>query len=204
MLENIYSQFIIPGLWEIGIFIAIFAESLPFIGALVPGGVIVLFLAGLFSKTGHLNIFVSLAVCFLASFTIDLYGYHIGKKKGEEWIHKYSKLILIKKDFLHKIADLLKKHPTRLLIVGKFNPATRSMTPFMAGMKGVDYSKFRKITLLNSLIWVTIFFGLGYLIGTGMGYVEFLGKFAIIFSLGLFFAAYILYLVKEKKAKLAN
>jgi membrane-associated protein len=195
MIADLYSHLIVPTLWEIGIFIAIFAESIPFIGAFVPGGAIVLFLTGFFSKSGGLNIFVSWLVCFVASYSIDLYGYHIGKTKGKVWIGKYSKYFLIKESFIHSVGDLLKNHPIKSLVFGKFNPATRSMSPFIAGMKEIDSKEFRKISLFTSAIWVSFFLGIGYLLGKGVGYIRTLGKFAVIFSVCIFLFVYFFYLI---------
>jgi membrane-associated protein len=182
---------------EIFIFLAVFAESIPFIGALVPGGVIIVFLAGGFAKAGYLPIITTFVVCFFASFTIDLFGYWVGKVRGEKILHKYSKYVLVKKDFLHRIADLLREHPTKLLIGGKFNPATRSIAPFMAGLKYLEFKKFVTISIISSLLWVSVFYLLGMLVGKGLTTAKLLGKWAVIITFIIFLILYLVYLIRQ-------
>jgi membrane-associated protein len=200
MTLEIYTIFSIL-FFQVIFFIAIFAEALPFIGALVPGGAIALFLAGLFTKTGDGSFWLTWVVCFGASFSSDLYGYHLGKTWGERWIHKYSKYVLIKKEFLHRIADLLKQHPGKLLIFGKFNPVTRSIAPFMSGMKKIGPNKFRLLSIINSALWVSVFMGSGYLIGRGIDSIRFVARIVIITTIMLFILGYSFYLIREKIRK---
>ena len=44
------------------VFILLFLESLPFIGAFIPGGILVLFLGGFIAKLGFMNIWVMMGV----------------------------------------------------------------------------------------------------------------------------------------------
>ena len=196
-MHEIYMHFIIPLLWEIGIFIAIFAESIPFIGGFIPGGIIVLFLGGLFSRFGYLNIGVTLIVCFLASYSIDLFGYYLGKNKGRKLIHKYAKYFLIKRELVNKISALLRKHPTRISIISKFNPATRSIIGFTAGVSHVNFKKYRKVSMISSASWVIVFVGIGYLFGTGLESARMLGRIAAVVTFILLVGFYLLYLCRE-------
>lgn len=205
MNSEFYMRILGEFLWEIGIFVAIFAESVPFIGALIPGGAIILFLAGFYSRFGSLNIYVTWLVCFLASYSIDLFGYYVGKRWGNKWISKYSKYFMIRECFIHKLADILKKHAVKGLVIGKFNPATRSMGPFVAGMKELEYQKFNKISLLASALWVTFFVWIGYFVGSGVEKISLYGKIAIVLTICGFLFLYFTYLIihklREKKYK---
>ncbi len=188
----------------LGIFIALFLESFPFLGALIPGGIIVIFFVGTLARRGYLNPWLTFLVCVLASFSVDLFGYFLGRKRGEALIHKYSKYLLIKKEFLHKLADILKRHPKRLLILGKFNPATRSIVPFMSGMKKIPSEQFILYSLVNTLLRAGIFFGLVFLFGKGVQTATWLGKMAVIGTIALFLIGYFIYLIRDIVRKKKN
>jgi len=186
------------------IFLALFLESFPFLGAFIPGGIIVVFLAGLFSRTGQLNTTITFLVCLAASFLADLFGYFLGSKYGEKILKKYKRILFIKTDFLHRVCNVVKAHPIKLLVFGKFNPATRSISPFMAGLKKLPPQKFILISITSTLLWVSAFFFMGYLLGKGITTVQALGKWVIISTVILFLLIYLIYLIvshRREKAK---
>jgi membrane protein DedA with SNARE-associated domain len=178
-------------------FMAIFLESFPIIGAFVPGGVIILFFVGTLSRIGYLNPVLTFFVCIFASLIVDNFGYRLGKRNGQKWIHKYSKYILIKKNFIYSLSNLLKKHPTKLLLFGKFNPATRSMIPFLSGMKKTPFKRFVSLNIINTFFWVTTFFGMGYIFGTGIKTATYLGKIVVIGTVIFLVGGYFIYLIRD-------
>jgi membrane-associated protein len=197
MFQQIYTEIIVPTLWQIGIFIAIFFESFPFIGALIPGGAILIFLAGLFSKLGYLNPWITFIICFIASFSSDMFGYYLGKNHSE-YIKKYSKYILIKKEFIDSISRVIKRKRKRYLFFGKFNPATRAIVPFLIGMQHIGYRRYIKISFINTLIWAGFFFFIGFFLGKGIERIKYLGGILVTISFILFIIIYITYLVYKK------
>jgi len=177
------------------ILIVLFIESFPFIGALIPGGAVVVFVTGTLSRINYLNTFLAFTTCVFASLSIDIFGFYIGRKKGEYLIHKYSRYLLVKKEFIHKLAELIRRHPIKLLLFGKFNPATRSIAPFMIGMKSMSGKKFVLLSTVNSFLWISVFFGLGFIFGDGIKVATIIGKWAVIITFILFVLGYITYLI---------
>jgi len=188
-------------LFQIFLFVAIFAESFPFLGALVPGGAILLFFAGVFAKVGTINIWATLIVCYAASVSIDFYGYKLGKEQGETMMNKFLKYVRIKEGFVHKLAEIIVVHPCKTLILGKFNPVTRSISPFMAGMKGLDKKRFSILNYINSAIWVLFFVGIGYVFGHGLKMIKFLQNWVIFVTIALFIILYLVYLAYDSLKK---
>lgn len=190
-------QLFISILFQILLFIALFLESFPLFGAIIPGGAILIFIAGMLSKVGEINIFISFVVCVCASFLADMVGYRIGYSKGEAWVDKYSKFILIRSSFIHAIAGKLNNHPKKALIFGKFNPATRSIIPLLIGIKKLPWANLVLISLMSSVIWVSVFFTLGFIFGKGVGTITLLGKISIIGTVIFFFLLYFIYLLRQ-------
>ncbi len=188
---------IIQILIEIFLFVALFLESFPLFGALVPGGAILIFIAGMFSKFGTLNGIITLTVCIGASISADIFGYWIGITKGDRWVNRYSRFLLIKSSFIYAIAEKLKNHPKKALILGKFNPATRSIMPLLVGIKKIKWENFIITSIISSIIWVTTFFLIGFAFGKGIGIITFLGKLAIIVTFISFLLIYFVYLIRQ-------
>lgn len=182
---------------QLSLFLAIFIEGSPFIGALIPGGIIALFFAGVFSRIGTLNLYFSLISAFAGTLSIDFISYYLGSRHGEKTIHKYSKYILVKREFIHKIADLIKIHPYKTLIFGKFNPATRAVAPFMAGMKHIGKTKYIIINILASASWVSALMFAGYFFGGGFKIIKFIEGWLMYSTIIFFIFAYIFYLVYD-------
>lgn len=70
------------------LFIFSFAEGLPIIGSILPGGTIAIF-AGSLASQGLLSPLTSIFIIALASFLGDMVGFFIGKRfKNLKWIKK--------------------------------------------------------------------------------------------------------------------
>lgn len=181
------------------IFSALFFESLPFIGTIVPGGLILVFFVGFFSKIGFLNPFLSFTICVLAFFLADLVGFHLGMKKGEKVITKCSKYFFLKEEFLHKIANKISNHPKKSLFFGKLNPLVRCFLPFFHGMKKTNKKYFLILSLISNLLVVSTFFFFGYFIGKGVKTIKFLFEAVFLLTAIVFLISYLYYLRGLKK-----
>jgi membrane-associated protein len=147
------------------VFAILFLESIPFFGAFIPGGTILLILSGLLVKLGFFSLWKILLVAFFASVTIDVLGYLWGRRVEKDFLHKYARFLLVKKETLEKVGKIVHGHTGKSLIFGRLNPVTRSIAPFIVGTENVGFWKFFFWNIVGGALWVTLFIFLGYIFG---------------------------------------
>ena len=124
------------------LFLVIFIETglvaMPFL----PGDSL-LFTAGLFARTGHLNMAYLLFLLFIAAVLGDNCNYWIGRKIGVRiFDFKIKGKVLVKKEYLDKTHEFFEKHGTKAIIMARFVPFVRTFAPFAAGIGEMNYKKF--------------------------------------------------------------
>ena len=99
------------------LFLIIFIETglvaMPFL----PGDSL-LFTAGLFCKSGELNLFFLLPLLFLAAFLGDQINYWVGRNIGLRVFNlQWRGKPIVKKEYLEKTSDFFQKHGTKAIIL---------------------------------------------------------------------------------------
>jgi len=173
------------------VFLAIFVESLPFVGLFVPGGAIILIISGILTAAGFFTLWKVMLVALISSILADNIGYFLGRKNN---IKIFSEEGFIRKHVISRIKRVGRKYSGRTLIVGKMNPATRSICPFVVGCEGVGYKKFFIFNLVGGTVWVFVFVMIGYIFRESFSGVSSMEDFVLIFTIimGIFILAYIL------------
>ena len=147
------------------VFIAIFLESFPFLGAFIPGGMIALLVCGFLAKLGYFVFWEIVLVGVMASITVDIFGYFFGRSRRSGFLCRHARIFLIKRRTIEKVAKVVHGHTGKSLILGRLNPITRSIAPFIVGNERVPFGKFLFFSLIGSVIWVGSFMFLGYILG---------------------------------------
>ena len=182
------------------LFLVIFVETglvaMPFL----PGDSL-LFTAGLFARTGHLNLAYLLGLLFIAAVLGDNLNYWIGRKIGLKVFGiKIKGKQLVKKEHLDKTHSFYEKYGTKAIIMARFVPFVRTFAPFAAGIAEMDYKKFLRFDLLGGALWIFSLTMAGYLLGN----VEWIRKHIDLVCLGIIFisvAPVIAGVLKGKKNK---
>jgi len=182
------------------LFLVIFIETglvaMPFL----PGDSL-LFTAGLFARTGHLNMSYLLILLFIAAVLGDNCNYWIGRKIGINIFNlKLKGKPLVKKEYLEQTHVFFEKHGTKAIIMARFVPFVRTFAPFAAGIGEMNYRKFLSFDLLGGALWIGSLTTAGYLLGE----VQFIRKHIDLVCLGIIFisvAPIILSAIKARAAK---
>ncbi|MEI6019690.1 MAG: VTT domain-containing protein [Bacteroidota bacterium] len=182
------------------LFLVIFIETglvaMPFL----PGDSL-LFTAGLFARTGHLNMSYLLILLFIAAVLGDNSNYWIGRKIGVNIFNiKLKGKALVKREYLDKTHEFFEKHGTKAIIMARFVPFVRTFAPFAAGIGEMNYRKFLSFDLLGGALWIGSLTTAGYLLGE----VAFIRKHIDLVCLGIIFisvAPIILSALRAKSAK---
>jgi undecaprenyl-diphosphatase len=162
------------------LFLTTFLEGIPLAGMAIPGHVAII-LGGFLAKIGALNIWWVLILSSLGAILGDCMGFYLGRKYGLSLIDKLRPYFFIRNEHIEKAQNLLARHTGKSMIIGRFNPVTRALMPFLVGANQTPTRRFWLFNIIGGISWVVISVGVGYLFGASYhAAVGFLGKFVVI------------------------
>lgn len=165
------------------LFLVIFIETglvaMPFL----PGDSL-LFTAGLFARTGHLDLTYVLSLLFIAAILGDNVNYWLGRTVGLKVFQlKLKGKPIVKQEYLDKTHSFYEKYGTKAIIMARFVPFVRTFAPFAAGIAQMNYKKFFSFDVLGGALWIFSLTMAGFLLGN----VEFIRKHIDLVCLGIIF-----------------
>lgn len=163
------------------LFLIIFVETglvaMPFL----PGDSL-LFTAGLFARTGHLDMAYLFGLLFVAAVLGDNSNYWIGRTIGiRVFDFKIRGRAIVKKEYLDKTQEFFEKYGTKAIIMARFVPLVRTFAPFAAGVGRMNYKKFFAYDVLGGVLWIGGLLAAGYLLGE----VQFIRKHIDLVCIGI-------------------
>jgi membrane protein DedA with SNARE-associated domain len=97
----------------------------------------------------------------------DYASFLLGRRYGWPLIDRLRKYFFIKDAHLEKAKRLLDAHTGKALVIGRFNPVTRGIMPFLVGANRAPYKSFWFYNGLGAVLWVVLSVALGYCLGLG-------------------------------------
>jgi len=190
---DVFSNYVIeiltgisPLFQMVGISAFSYAEGLPIIGSILPGGTVAL-LAGSLSATGVFSPYLAFIVIAVSSFFGDMTGFFLGKKfKEKVWIKK-----IVNSEKHQKSWDLFDRHLAIISIFGKLIPVVRSTPSIFAAVRGVRTRRYMVYSFLGSFLWAFSGVFLGKIL------TEFLGKKAIPLIFGFLILSVVIVLLRQ-------
>lgn len=149
-----------------GIFAIVFAETGLLIGLFLPGDSL-LFTAGLLASEGTLDLRVLLAVCFVAAVAGDSVGYALGVRYGRRLFERESGRFF-QRGHLLRTEEFFARHGGRAVVLARFLPVLRTMTPVVAGIGAMRYRRFLAFNVLGGLLWAVGVTLAGYALGSAI------------------------------------
>lgn len=148
------------------LFMIIFIETGLVVMPFLPGDSL-LFVAGSLAAIGSLNIFYLLGLLIVAAILGDNINYWVGRYFGErvtEW-KLFGKRLVRDKD-LEKTHGYFEKYGVRTIIIARFVPIVRTITPFVAGVGKMDYrKKFLPYDIMGGILWIGLLLSAGFIFG---------------------------------------
>lgn len=180
------------------LFLVIFIETglvaMPFL----PGDSL-LFTAGLFARSGYLNMSYLMILLFIAAVLGDNINYWVGRKIGIKVFDlKLKGRPLVKHEYLTKTHEFFEKHGTKAIIMARFVPFVRTFAPFAAGVGEMNYKKYLMFDVIGGALWIGSLTTAGYLLGE----VEFIRKHIDLVCLGIIFISVLPILLNILKARM--
>jgi membrane-associated protein len=162
-LEHIVSAY---GIWVYAILFAIvFSETGLVITPFLPGDAL-LFAIGAYCVShpdAGLKWPVAMGLLFIAAILGNFLNFASGSTLGGK-IFKENALVL-KKAYLDKTHLFFEKHGAKAIIMARFLPIFRTLSPFVAGMASMDRRKFAIYTVVGSFLWVFLMMIAGVIFG---------------------------------------
>ncbi len=162
------------------LFLLSLLEGIPIIGQFVPGHTLVI-LSGFLAKVNILDLQTVIILSIAGAMIGDVAGFLIGKKYGFNFLKKFGKYVFMNEERLNKVKELIYSNAGKTIILGRFSPFTRQLTPFIVGASGIHINKFWLFDFLGVFVWSIASVGIGYIFGASYHAVaEILGKFIVI------------------------
>jgi undecaprenyl-diphosphatase len=143
-----------PSLVGLLILISAFLEAIPVVGSLFPGSAIVMVLSGAVGAAGG-PILPLVAWGGLGGFAGDILGYWIGRRYGvtlrETWPFATRPALW------EGVARVLNTHGGKSVVVSRFLPGARAVTPIAAGALGMPIPFFFTTSVIAALAWAMVY-----------------------------------------------
>ena len=167
------------------LFVTSIVEGIPILGQFVPGQTIVI-ISGFLAKLDILNLMIIIPVVIMGAMIGDISGFFLGKKYGLSLLNRFGPYFFLKEEYINKILKLIKEHKAKTMILGRFNPISRTLTPFMVGASGMNTKIFWFWDFIGVFIWTISSVLVGYVFGASYHLAsKVLGKYILIaISLG--------------------
>ena len=143
---------------EAVLFWVVFLEQ---IGLPIPA-IPVLIAAGALVGTGKMSGIVALVLPIIASLVPDVSWYGLGRHSGGKVLGLLCRISLEPDSCVRKTENMFMRHGARSLLVAKFIPGLSTVTPPLAGIVGMPFSRFLLYDGLGVAIWVGVCVGLGW------------------------------------------
>lgn len=157
-----------------------FAETGAFVGLLVPGETVMI-LGGAVAGQGATDLYLTIALAWVAAVCGDSTSFFIGRRLGREFLLKHGPRFGLEQERLHQVEDFFTRHGGKTIFLGRFVGFVRAFAPFIAGSSGMRYRMFIPYSVLGCGVWVSSAVVVGYLfsrsIDTALNYA---GKGALL------------------------
>jgi membrane-associated protein len=144
------------------LFVIVFFDTALIILSFLPGDSL-LFTAGALAAFGSLDLFWLLLLALVATILADSLNYLIGDRGGRRLL--VGRLPFTQPKHMERTSRFFATHGRTAVIMARFIPWVRSLTPFVAGMSLMPYRRFLYYNVIGGLLWVGIFVLGGYFFG---------------------------------------
>lgn len=144
------------------LFLIIFGETgfvvLPFL----PGDSL-LFIAGAFGASGHIDPMLLSLLLIVAAVTGNTLNYAIGRYIGPRVFS--MNLRFLDRDALMRTHAFYEKHGGKTIVLSRFIPLIRTFAPFVAGVAEMSVARFQLFNITGGVLWVGALVAAGYFFG---------------------------------------
>jgi membrane protein DedA with SNARE-associated domain len=141
------------------VFLAPLLENTIFLGALVPG-LLIMMLAGLSAHDGLIDLWKAIPLAIAGAWIGDTISYGIGRF-GWQRLGPESRLVKMSE----RMREPLLKHSTWVVLLYHFAGYSRTIGPAASGFLRIPFRRWLLLDYAGSALWVVVFMSIGYLLG---------------------------------------
>ena len=157
-----------------------FAETGAFVGLLVPGETVMI-LGGAVAGQGATDLYVTIALAWVAAVAGDTTSFFIGRRLGRDFLLRHGPRFGLDHDRLHQVEDFFSRHGGKTIFLGRFVGFVRAFAPFIAGSSGMRFKQFFPYSVLGCGLWVSSAVVVGYLFSRSIdSALKYAGKGALV------------------------
>jgi len=158
---NIWASVLGPWLYVV-LFLIVFCETGLVITPYLPGDSLLFAVGAISARQGSVIHWMPMAACLsVAAILGDTINYAIGHWLGPKIFSRENSLLLSKKHLM-RTHQFYEKHGGKTVVLARFIPVIRTFAPFVAGVGGMNYSRFLLFNVVGGLVWTLLFLGTGY------------------------------------------
>jgi membrane-associated protein len=146
-----------------------FSETAIGFGFVVPGETGVLLMATTVNGTSRF-LMMSLVV-WLSAAAGDSFGYWMGRRYGVR-LRDTRLLARVGRRHWDRTAEMLDRYGVAAVLVARFLPGVRALTPVSVGTFRVSYPRFLVASLGGALVWAVAHVAVGAFAGASVKYIE--------------------------------
>lgn len=146
------------------LFAVVFCETGLVVTPFLPGDSL-LFAIGAISADPQsgLNVWISALVLYLAAFLGDNTNYWLGRGCGAWLLRRFPRIV--KPGHLAKTHAFFERYGGKTIIIARFVPIVRTITPFVAGSGSMSYGRFLAFSILATSLWIGVIVTAGWHFG---------------------------------------
>ncbi len=153
------------------LFFVIFVESF---GVPAPGQTL-LITAALLAATGHLDIWLVLAIAFVAAVGGDSIGWTLGQRGGRRLILRYGRWVGLNRHRFRRLNQHFGRYGDWFVTFARFFDITRQINGILAGTVRMPFLRFLLFNALGAAMWVSAWGFASYYLGRGLD--QWIGRF---------------------------
>jgi len=144
------------------VFVMAVLENAAFVGAVVPGDVVLL-LAGFYVQRSSLNLAPVIILAFIGAVIGDSLGYAVGRYGGRKIVDRFGGGRLLPHDRLERVEEYFKQYGMWAVALGRLAPIIRTVNTFTAGMAKMPFYRFLIAVAVAAGVWTVTVPTLGFL-----------------------------------------
>jgi undecaprenyl-diphosphatase len=163
-MEAIF-EFVQPSFERYG-YLIVFAmgvlENSAFVGAVIPGDLVLLF-AGIYVQRTALDLAPVIVLAFTGAVIGDTIGYSIGRFGGRRIVERWGGGRVLPHDRLQRVDRYFQEYGMWAVALGRLAPVVRTVNTFAAGMAKMPFAQFLAAVMIAASVWAVAVPILGFL-----------------------------------------
>jgi len=143
-----------------------FGESLILIGILLPGTTVLVIVGGL-AGAGLIHPLPVVLAAIVGASLGDVVSYYLGLWLGRGVVHKWP--LNRHRQEIARARLFFRRYGFAAIFLGRFFGPVRATVPLVAGMMGMNRSRFQLANILSALVWAPAILMPGWLVAKGAG-----------------------------------